>query len=405
MFITFIRFLTAGESHGPELNIIVDSIPAGLEILPEDINPDLTRRQGGYGRGGRMKIEKDQVIFTGGVRLGKTLGSPISMKIINNDFKSWEIPMSPLPLDTDNSEIKEKIQSKYVSRVRPGHADLAGSTKYAHEDVRNVLERSSARETTSRVAAGAIFKTLLKKLNINVLSYVLRIGSVSIDETTLGTNYLDLFKNAEASEVRCPDPDISEKMKSAISDARAKGDTLGGLIQVVALGVPTGLGSYTQWDKRLNGRIAYALMSVHTVKSVEIGLGKEVSTRFGSNVHDQIYIDPEWKNDRYRYKRKTNNAGGIEGGMSTGQPIVCTIATKPIPTLIKPLDSVDIKTKTNTQAHFERSDICVVPAAGVVLESMLAYVILDAVLEKFGGDSINELLDNYNNYLKKCYEW
>ncbi len=400
-----IRFLTAGESHGPELNIIVDGIPSNLEILPENINPDLTRRQGGYGRGGRMKIEKDQVIFTGGVRLGKTIGGPISMKIINNDFKSWEVPMSSVPLDTENPEIKEKIQSKYVSRVRPGHADLAGSTKYAHEDVRNVLERSSARETTSRVAAGAVFKTLLKKLNINVVSYVLGIGSESIDELTLGTDYLDLFKRAEASEVRCPDSSTSEKMKSAISEARAKGDTLGGLIRIVALGVPVGLGSYTQWDKRLNGRIAYALMSVHTVKSVEIGLGKAVSTHYGSDVHDQIYIDTEWNNDRYRYKRKTNNSGGIEGGMSTGAPILCTIATKPIPTLIKPLDSVDIKTKTNTQAHFERSDICVVPAAGVVLEAMLAYVLVDAILEKFGGDSVDELLDNYNRYLKRCYEW
>ena len=399
-----IRFLTAGESHGPELNIIVDGIPAGLDLVPEDINKDLKRRQGGYGRGGRMKIEKDQVIFTGGVRLGKTIGGPISLKIINNDFKNWEIPMSSLPQDLNNVEIKEKIQSKFVSRVRPGHADLSGAVKFGHDDIRNVLERSSARETTSRVATGAVCKAFLNKFNINVFSYVLRIGQASVDEKTLGNDYNNLFANAEASEVRCPDPVISEKMKEVINEARTNGDTVGGLIQIAVTGVPIGLGSYTHWDKRLNGKIAGALMSVHTVKSVEIGLGRLVAENFGSSVHDQIYVDPEWRNDRFRYKRKTNNSGGIEGGMSTGEPIVCTVSTKPIPTLIKPLDSIDIKTKTNTQAHFERSDICVVPAAGVVLESMLAYVISDSLLEKFGGDSLSEILDNYKRYLAKCYE-
>lgn len=399
-----LRFLTAGESHGPELNIIVDGIPANLDLLPEDINIDLKRRQGGYGRGGRMKIEKDQVIFTGGVRLGKTIGGPVSVRIVNNDFKSWEVPMSSLPQDLKDPVIKEKIEAKSVSKVRPGHADLAGAIKYGHDDVRNVLERSSARETTARVVSGAIFKKLLSMLGIKVLSYVLRIGQASVDLKSLGTNYDDLYSMAESSEVRCPDKDISEKMKKAIDEARSKGDTIGGLIQVIACGLPVGLGSYTQWDKRLNGKIAGALASVHTVKSVEIGLGKMVSELYGSLVHDQIYINPDWKNDRLRYKRKTNNSGGIEGGMSNGEPIVCTVATKPIPTLIRPLDSVDIKSKTNTQAHFERSDICVVPAAGVVLESMLAYVLCDAALEKFGGDNINDMLDNYKNYLKKCYE-
>ncbi len=399
-----IKFLTSGESHGPELNIIVDGIPAGIELLPEDINKDLKRRQGGYGRGGRMKIEKDQAIFTGGVRLGKTLGGPVSIRILNNDYKNWDIVMSPLPQDLNSEEIKRMISSKYVSKVRPGHADLAGAYKYGHEDIRNVLERSSARETTSRVVTGAICKKILTALDIFVMSYVLRIGSVSVDLNSLGTNYLDLFSQAEKSEVRCPDQTISEKMKKEIDNARTLGDTLGGLIQVVACNVPPGLGSYTQWDKRLNGRIAGALMSVHTVKSVEIGLGKKVSEMFGSMVHDQIMIDESWKADKLRYKRKTNNAGGIEGGMSNGQPIICTVATKPIPTLIKPLDSVDIKTKSNTKAHFERSDICVVPAAGVVLESMLSFVLIDAALEKFGGDSIDELKDNYSRYINKCYQ-
>ena len=398
-----IRFLTSGESHGPELNIILEGIPAGLELLCEDINIDLSRRQGGYGRGGRMKIEKDQVNFTGGVRLGKTLGGPVSVKIFNNDFKNWDISMSPVPQDLKNAEIKEKIDSKYISRVRPGHADLAGAIKYGHEDIRNVLERSSARETTSRVVAGAICKKLLKQFDIKVLSYVLRIGSASMDIKTIGSDYENLFLKAEASPVRCPDESISEQMKKAIDTARSQGDTLGGLIQVVATGVPVGLGSYSQWDKRLNGKIAWVLASVHTVKSVEIGIGKLVSELYGSQVHDQIYIDESWKNDRLRYKRKTNNSGGIEGGMSNGQPIICTVATKPIPTLIKPLDSVDIKSKSNTQAHFERSDICVVPAAGVVLESMLAYVLADVFLEKFGSDNIHDISDNYKNYLRKCY--
>ena len=400
-----VRFLTAGESHGPELNIIVEGIPAGLSLLPEDINNDLKRRQGGYGRGGRMKIEKDQVIFTGGVRHGITLGGPISVRILNNDFKSWDIAMSPVPVNINDPAVKEKIDAKYVSRVRPGHADLAGAVKYGQEDIRNVLERSSARETTSRVASGAICKKFIGALNINVYSYVLRIGSISVDIKTLGrVNYKDLFLKAESSEVRCPSSEISEKMKKHIDDARVQGDTLGGLIQVVACNVPVGLGSYVHWDKRLNGKIAHALMSVHTAKSVEIGLGKMVSELFGSQVHDEIYIDDKSNSDRLRYKRKTNNSGGIEGGMSNGEPIVCTVATKPIPTLIKPLDSVDIKSKTNTQAHFERSDICVVPAAGVVLEAMLSYVLADAILEKFGGDSMGEMLDNYKRYLEKCYK-
>ncbi len=398
-----IRFLTSGESHGPELNIIIEGIPAGLELLPEDINTDLSRRQGGYGRGGRMKIEKDLVNFTGGVRHGKTLGGPVSVKIFNNDYKNWDIAMSPLMQDFNNPEIKEKIESKYISRVRPGHADLAGAIKYGHEDIRNVLERSSARETTSRVVAGAICKRLLKNFDIKVLSYVLRIGSAFADIKSLGNNYNDLFSKAETSPVRCPDSNASEEMKKAIDTARAQGDTIGGLIQVIATGVPVGLGSFSQWDKRLNGKIAWALMSVHTVKSVEIGLGKLVSELYGSQVHDQIYIDESWKNDKLRYRRETNNSGGIEGGMSNGQPIVCTVATKPIPTLIKPLNSVDIKSKSNTQAHFERSDICVVPAAGVVLESMLSYILADTFLEKFGSDNINDIQDNYKNYLKKCY--
>lgn len=399
-----IRFLTSGESHGPELNIILDGIPAGLELLPEDINIDLSRRQGNYGRGDRMKVEKDQTLFTGGVRLGKTIGGPVSVKLFNNDFKNWDIAMSPVPQDLSNPEVKGEIESKYISRVRPGHADLPGAVKYGHEDVRNVLERSSARETTSRVVAGAICKKLLKQFNIKILSYVLRIGSAYVNIKTLGSDYEALFSQAETSPLRCPDPDISEQMKKAIDTARTQGDTLGGLIQVVATGVPVGLGSYSQWDKRLNGRIAGALASVHTVKSIEIGLGKLVSELYGSQVHDQIYIDENWKGDRFRYKRKTNNAGGVEGGMSNGQPIVCTVAVKPIPTLIKPLDSVDIKSKSNAQAHFERSDICVVPAAGVVLESMLAYVLADALLEKFGTDNINDISDNYKNYLRKCYE-
>lgn len=399
-----IRFLTAGESHGSELNVIIDGIPANLELAPHDVNKELLRRQVGYGRSGRMKIEKDEVIFTGGVRHGKTLGSPISVRILNNDFRNWEVAMSPQSVDLNNPNVTKEIESRYISRVRPGHADLAGVIKFGHSDVRNVLERSSARETASRVVNGSICKKLISSFNIKIYSYVLRIGSVSVDISNLGADYGDLFLKAENSKVRCPDMTVSGLMEKAIDEAKARGDTLGGLVQLVACGVPVGLGSYTQWDKRLNGRIAWVLMSVHTVKSVEIGLGKLVSEMYGSSVHDQIYIDPDWKGDRLRYKRKTNNAGGIEGGMSNGQPIICTVATKPIPTLIKPLDSVDIKLKSNTQAHFERSDICVVPAASVVLESMLSFVLADAFLEKFGGDSMDELTNNYQSYLEKCYQ-
>lgn len=399
-----LRFLTAGESHGPELNVIVDGIPAGLELVSEDVNLDLKRRQRGYGRGGRMKIEKDKVIFTGGVRDGMTLGGPISIRIVNNDFKNWDAVMCSEKINRNDPKILEKLESKFVSKTRPGHADLSGAIKYNHDDIRNVLERSSARETTSRVVAGAICKKYLSVLGIEVYSYVLRIGKVTVDQAVLGADYKLLYKQAEESEVRCPDIKASELMKKAIDEARLKGDTIGGLTQVVACGLPVGLGSYTHWDKRLNGRIAGALMSVHTVKSVEIGLGKAVSELYGSEVHDQIYVDPTWDGKKIRYFRKTNNAGGIEGGMSNGNPIVCTVATKPIPTLIKPLDSVDIKSKSNTQAHFERSDICVVPAAGVVLEAMLAYVLADACVEKFGGDSVSELTNNYKNYLEACFQ-
>ncbi len=399
-----IRFLTAGESHGPELNIIVEGLPSNLELLPEDIDNDLKRRQGGYGRGGRMKIEKDKVIFTGGVRLGKTMGGPVSVRILNNDFKNWDIPMSPTPQDLNDPSVKEKVDSKFISKARPGHADLSGSIKYSHDDIRNVLERSSARETTSRVVMGSICKKFLKQVNIDILSYVLRIGSVEVNESSLEKDFYQLYKLAESSEVRCPDSKISELMKKEIDTARSNGDTLGGLTKIIATNLPVGLGSFTHWDKRLNGKIAGALMSVHTVKSVEIGLGKRVSEIPGSEVHDQIYIDPKWNGKGLRYKRKSNNSGGIEGGMSNGEPIVCTVATKPIPTLIKPLDSVDIKSKSNTQAHFERSDICVVPAAGVVLESMLAFVIANEILEKFGGDSISDLLDSYNRYQDRTFQ-
>ena len=394
-----LRFLTAGESHGPELNIIVEGIPSGLELLEEDINIDLKRRQGGYGRGGRMKIEKDQVIFTGGVRLGKTLGGPISLRILNNDFKNWDIAMSPVPQDINDEVVKNKIAEKFISRVRPGHADLTGSIKYNQEDVRNILERSSARETTSRVVAGAIFKKLLKSIDVNVYSFVTQIGRAALDENLLGNDYKSLYERAEQSEVRCPDEKISLEMIQVIDETRKNKDTVGGLTKVIATGIPVGLGSFVHWDRRINAKIAYALMSVHTVKSVEFGLGKNVAHIPGSKVHDQIFVDPNYSKKSFRYKRKTNNAGGTEGGMTTGEPILCTVATKPIPTLLQPLDSVNIQTKANETAHFERSDICVVPAAGVVLEAMMAYALCDEVLAKFGGDSMREFLCNH-----KCYQ-
>lgn len=342
------RFLTAGESHGKCLTAIVEGVPAGFNINTENINAALARRQEGYGRGGRMKIEKDRVIINSGVRHGLTTGAPVTLVIENRDWENWTIPMSVEPVDLKDPEVAKLVEQKKITHVRPGHADLSGAIKYGLDDVRNILERSSARETAIRVAVGAFAMEILREFGISV------IGRCEID-------------------------------KDAIDKAKEEGDTLGGMFEIIAENVPVGLGSHVHWDRRLDGRIAQAVMSIPAIKSVSIGMGEDVAKHPGSQVHDEINTD---------YTRKTNNAGGIEGGMSNGMPIVVNAAMKPIPTLKKPLKSVDIATGQEHIAHYERSDVSALEAASVVGEAMLAIVLTDAFLEKFGGDSLKEIKRN-----------
>ncbi len=411
------RFLTSGESHGPELNIIIEGIPANMPLLAEDINNDLRRRQGGYGRGGRMKIEKDKVEFTAGIRHGRSFGgAPIGMKIINKDHQKWLNVMSSNPVDENDPEVKQQLDEKYISKVRPGHADFAGAIKYQAPDVRDILERSSARETTSRVAAGAVCRKFLAEFGIEIFSHVLRIGEHEVNDTAKSwwhnlddAEYQKRKDLIEESPFRIYDPEHQQEdvLKEYIDATRKKGDTVGGLLEVFATGLPIGLGSHVQWDRRIDGLIAQAMMSTHTVKSVEVGMGAGVAEVLGSQVHDQIYLNTDGKESQTtmtetRYSRKTNNLGGTEGGMTNGMPLTCIVGVKPIPTLISKLDSVDLDSKEASESHFERSDICVVPAAGVVLEAMMAICLSQAFLEKFGGDSMDEIKSNFANYQAYC---
>ena len=378
-----LRFLTAGESHGRGLVSILEGIPSGLPLSAEDIDQELKRRQQGYGRGGRMKIEQDRVIIMSGVRWGKTIGSPLSLLIENRDWENW--------LEGMSADAAQEGSISPVTRPRPGHADLSGAMKYCHKDVRNVLERSSARETAARVAAGAVAKKFLSEFGISVVSYVVRIGSVALPEN-MEDNYPESFQRAEASAVRCPDDSTSVKMIELIDLARQKGDTLGGIFKVVVSGVPAGLGSHIQWDKRLNARLMMAVSSIQAIKGVEIGLGFRAAGRFGSEVMDEIAYSADG------FIRDTNNAGGIEGGISNGMPIIIRAAMKPIPTLKKPLRSVDLVTREAIEAAYERSDTCAVPAASVIAEAMAALCTADAMLEKFGGDCIDETERNFSAY-------
>jgi len=401
-----LRFLTAGESHGPALTIIVEGIPANLHLLPEHINQHLKRRQGGYGRGARMKIETDQIEFLGGIRHGYTMGGPISMLIKNKDYLKWDTVMNPEPVDTDDPAIKEKLAEKYISKVRPGHADYPASIKYSYDDVRNALERSSARETTSRVAAGSIARQLLESLGIEIYSHVIRIGSVSVAEDLCGDMTDKEWLTVEQSDLRCKDAESASQMRTAIDQARKAGESLGGVVEIIAKGLPVGLGSHVHWDRRLDGLIAQALMSVHTAKSVSFGLGGRTGELPGSEVHDQLEVNTANSNASMRYHHLTNRAGGIEGGISNGENIVCQVTLKPIPTLARrpedALRSIDLASKENALAFYERSDVCVVPAGGVVCESMLALALADQLLYKFGGDSLTELRVNYGGYLGYC---
>jgi chorismate synthase len=377
-----LRYLTAGESHGQCLTAILEGIPSGLPLRAEQIDHDLARRQKGYGRGGRMRIEQDRVDFLAGVRKGHTLGNPITLLIRNKDWENWKEIMSPEP----GPPATEKV----VTCPRPGHADLVGAIKYNHRDIRNVLEKASARETAIRVAVGAVAKRLLAEFGMNVYSYTVAIGGVTV---ALGKDLLveEAFERAEKSDVRCPDEATSEKMVARIREAKHRGDTLGGIFEVVVTNPPLGLGSYAQWDRRLTGRLAMALMSIQAMKGVEVGMGFEAAQRFGSEVHDEIFYDQG-------FTRGSNNAGGLEGGITTGQPIVLRTAMKPISTLYNPKKSVDILTKQPVEATIERSDICTVPAAGVVGEAVVAYEMASAFIEKFGGDTLQEMRRNYDAY-------
>jgi len=380
-----LRFLTAGESHGELLMGIIEGMPAGLLIRITDIDRDLSRRQVGYGRGSRMKIEKDQVKLYSGVRWGRTLGSPVGLMIRNKDWENWRDKMSVDPMFLNSADP--------LTRPRPGHADLAGALKYNMADIRNILERSSARETAMRVAVGSVAKRMLEEFGIEVISHVLSIGGVYAKVPKISVH--ELKKRAEASEVRCADPDAEKRMMRKIDEAKAAGDTLGGVFEVIIKGVPVGLGSHAHWDRKLDARLASALMSVQAIKGVEVGAGFGVANRPGSQVHDEIF----W-NRKEGFYRKTNMAGGIEGGISNGEPIVLRAAMKPIPTLMKPLRSVDLASKRPFKASVERSDVCAVPAAGVVAEAAAAFEMASALVEKFGGDSIDEMKRNYSQYDK-----
>ncbi len=383
-----IRFLNAGESHGPALTAIIEGFPSNVKISSEYINNELARRQKGYGRGGRMKIEKDRVEILSGVRFGYTLGSPITLMIRNKDWENW----------TDIMAVEGKpVEKREITNPRPGHADLVGGIKYGFSDLRNVLERASARETTTRVAVGAVCKQLLEDIGIKIGSYVVSIGELSVRDLIEEIPLEERAKRAEISEVRIPFPEEDEKFKKLIDLAKEEGESLGGVFEVFATGVPIGLGSYVQWDRRLDGRIAQAMMSIQAMKGVEIGEGFKLAEKFGSQAHDEIFYDRE-----KGFYHKTNRAGGIEGGVTNGEPIVVRVAMKPIPTLMrkKSLRSVNIKTKEPFDAAKERSDVTAVPAAAVVGEAMLAIVLANAVVEKFGNDNWIEIKRRIKEYIE-----
>ena len=386
-----LRFTTAGESHGPALVSILEGMVAGLPLLAADVDTDLARRQQGYGRGRRMTIESDHAEFLSGVRAGETLGSPIAMLIHNRDWKNWQEIMDPAPRDTDPE------RKRAVTRPRPGHVDLSGMLKYDRDDARDVLERASARETTARVAAGAICRRFLREFEITIGSHVVHLGGV--DAKRPDKMPADLNAAADASPLRTLDGNGEKEMIARIDAAKADGNTLGGIAEVICDGVPVGLGSHVSWDRKLDGRLAAAIMSIPAVKGVEIGLGVESARRKGSDVHDEI--DADARNPKAGgVRRRTNRAGGMEGGVSNGEQIVLRAAMKPISTLMRPLGTIEMKTREPAQAVAERSDVTAVPAMGVIAEAMTAFVVAQALLEKFGGDSLRETRRNYDSYIQ-----
>jgi chorismate synthase len=380
-----LRFLTAGESHGPALVVIVDGVPAGVQLGPDDLTPDLARRQLGYGRGRRMAIETDRAEILSGVRRGQTLGSPVALQIKNKDWTNWQHTMS---VDANPDEALPGARRGAVTRPRPGHADLSAGLKYDRADLRDILERASARETAARVAAGAIARALLRQLGIEVASHVTSIGPVAIPAGRIVT-FAEAAALASDDDVRCVEGSLATAMRAAIDDARANGDTVGGAFEVIAHGVPPGLGSHTQWDRKLDGRLAQALMSIQAIKAVGVGLGPDVGHLPGSAVHDEILPGPSGGSGTTPgIIRPTNNAGGLEGGVTNGEDVRVSAWMKPISTLMKPLRSVDLATMQESPAAIERSDTCAVPAASVVGEAMVCLVLADAMLEKFGADTM-----------------
>jgi chorismate synthase len=383
-----LRFLTAGESHGPSLVVIVEGVPAGLPLAAAQLLPDLARRQRGYGRGRRMAIEHDRAEILAGVRRGRTLGSPIALLIRNRDWANWQHTMS---IEADPPESAGGARRSAVTRPRPGHADLAGGLKYGHTDLRDVLERASARETAARVAAGAVARTLLARYGVETTSHVIAIGGAAIDDP-LAVSFDRARALSPEDDVRCVDAAVANAMKSTIDTAREAGDTVGGAFEVIAHGVPPGLGSYVQWDRKLDGRLAQALMSIPAIKAVGLGRAAGVAALPGSRVHDEIVPAAGIASGTVPgLRRPTNNAGGLEGGVTNGEDVRVTVWMKPISTLMKPLRSVDLTTMAESAAAIERSDVCAVPAAAVVGEAMVNLVLAEALIEKFGGDSVAEL--------------
>ncbi|RHW39315.1 chorismate synthase [Lysinibacillus yapensis] len=391
------RYLTAGESHGPQLTTIIEGLPSLLPLTSDQINYDLKRRQGGHGRGRRMQIETDTVEIMGGVRHGKTLGSPVALVVKNDDWKHWTKIMGadPLPEDVNPDEIKRQI-----SRPRPGHADLVGGIKYGHRDLRNVLERSSARETTVRVAVGSVAKALLNELGVSIVSHVTEIAGIKADTTKVEGKSADEIRHiVEQDPCYCVDPEASQRMVQMIDDTKKAGDSIGGVVEVIVEGLPAGIGSYVHYDRKLDGRLAQAMLSINAFKGVEFGIGFEMARRKGSEVHDEITWDEE-----NGYRRATNRLGGLEGGMSTGMPIVVRGVMKPIPTLYKPLQSIDIETKEPFKASVERSDSCAVPAASIVAENVIAWEIASILVDQFHSDQLPQLkeqIDAMRKYSKE----
>jgi chorismate synthase len=405
-----LRFLTSGESHGPALVAILDGVPAGLPVDIDAVNAELARRQKGYGRGARQKIETDTAELLGGVRHGVTSGAPISIMVRNRDHENWRHVMSITQIKADDPAVAEQIEKKKIGRFRPGHADLAGTLKFRQRDIRDVLERASARETAARVAVGAICEQILQQFGVTVVSHVIQVGSVKIDQQSEDLPMGDLASRVHGSEMFCIDEAAEGKMKDLIKESWQVGDTIGGVVEVVAEGLPVGLGSYTQWDEKLDGQLAQLVMSVHAIKAVEIGDGFENVNRPGSAVHDAIYpagagnSDKSGENAKQQlpFMRKTNKAGGLEGGMTNGSRIRVRGYMKPIPTLIKGLPSVSFPQFAAQQAHYERSDVCAVPAASVVVKAMVSFGLTRALLNKFGSDTVSDISIAIASYREFC---